>query len=103
MAEKATDKPSKEPFPGAYFVGLAITLGLLIVVVAVGAGMPPAVSGFLVALLLGLTINPKYAPGFLGAGVLATLLGFAGSEPQVAWGGLGLILACLVVWRFIKS
>jgi len=103
MAEKATGKPSKEPFPGAYFVGLVITLGLLIVVVAVGASMPPAVSGFLVAFLLGLTVNPKYAPGFLSAGVLAALLGFAGSEPQVAWGGLGLILSSLIVWRFIKS
>jgi hypothetical protein len=103
MAEKAKDKPSKEPFPGAYFVGLAITLGLLIVVVAVGAGMPPALSGFLVALLLGLTVNPKYALGFLSAGVLAALMGFAGSEPQVAWGGLGLILASLLVRRFVKS
>jgi hypothetical protein len=103
MAEKAKEKPSKEPFPGAYFVGLAITLGLLIVVVAVGAGMPPALSGFLVALLLGLTVNPKYALGFLSAGVLAALLGFAGNEPQVAWGGLGLILASLVVRRFVKS
>jgi len=103
MAEKAKEKPSKEPFPGAYFVGLAITLGLLIVVVAVGAGMPPALSGFLVALLLGLTVNPKYALGFLSVGVLAALLGFAGNEPQVAWGGLGLILASLVVRRFVKS
>ncbi len=101
--EKAKEKQSKEPFPGAYFVGLAITLALLIVVVAVGAGLPPAISGFLVALLLGLTVNPKYALGFLSAGVLAALLGFAGSEPQVAWGGLGLIFASLVVWRFIKT
>ncbi|MCX8089054.1 MAG: hypothetical protein ACK40N_05145 [Meiothermus ruber] len=100
---KVADKPSKEPFPGAYFIGLIITLGLLIVVVAVGAGMPPAISGFLVALLLGLTVNPKYALGFLSAGVLAALLGFAGQEPQVAWGGLGLILSSLIVWRFIKS
>lgn len=103
MANKATEKPSKEPFPGAYFLGLVITLGLLIVVVAVGAGMPPATSGFLVALILGLTVNPKYALGFLSAGVLATLLGFAGQEPQVAWGGLGLVLSSLVVRRFIKS
>lgn len=103
MAHKATEKHSKEPFPGAYFVGLAVTLGLLIVVVAVGAGMPPATSGFLVALLLGLTVNPKYALGFLSAGVLATLLGFAGQEPQVAWGGLGLVLSSLMVRRFIKS
>ncbi len=103
MADKAKDKPNKEPFPGAYFLGLIITLGLLILVVAVGASLPPALSGFLVALLLGLTVNPKYAPGFLSAGVLATLLGFAGQEPQVAWGGIGLILSSLIVWRFIKS
>ncbi|GIW24698.1 hypothetical protein [Meiothermus sp.] len=103
MAEKAKEKAHKEPFPGAYFVGLVITLVLLIGVVAVGAGLPPALSGFLVALLLGLTVNPKYAIGFLCAGVFSALLGFAGSEPQVAWGGLGLILSSLVVWRFVKS
>ncbi len=103
MAEKAKEKPNKEPFPGAYFLGLAITLALLVIVVAVGAGLDPAVSGFLVALLLGLTVNPKYALGFLCAGVLAAVLGFAGNEPQVAWGGLGLILSSLAVWRFIKS
>lgn len=103
MADKAKDKPNKEPFPGAYFLGLIITLALLVAVVAIGASLPPALSGFLVALLLGLTVNPKYALGFLSAGVLATLLGFAGQEPQVAWGGIGLILSSLVVWRFIKS
>ncbi|MCS7058418.1 MAG: hypothetical protein NZ849_11250 [Meiothermus sp.] len=101
--EKSKEKPSKEPFPGAYFVGLVITLGLLVLVVAVGAGLSPAFSGFLVALTLGLTVNPKYALGFLSAGVFAALMGFAGNEPQVAWGGLGLILASLVVWRFVKS
>lgn len=103
MAEKAKEKPSKEPFPGAYFIGLVITLALLIAVVAVGAGLPPALSGFLVALLLGLTVNPRYALGFLSAGVFSALLGFAGSEPQVAWGGVGLIIASLLVWRFIKT
>ncbi|MCS7068623.1 MAG: hypothetical protein N2Z75_03865 [Meiothermus sp.] len=103
MAEKAKEKPNKEPFSGAYFIGLVITLGLLVVVVAVGAGLPPALSGFLVALLLGVTVNPKYALGFLSAGVFSALLGFAGSEPQVAWGGLGLIISSLVVWRFIKA
>lgn len=103
MAEKAKAKTNKEPFPGAYFVGLIITLALLIVIVVVGAGLPPAVSGFFVALLLGLTVSPKYAFGFLSAGVFAAVLGFAGSEPQVAWGGLGLILASLIVRRYIKS
>ncbi len=103
MAEKSKAKPSKEPFPGAYFVGLFITLALLVGVVAVGAGMAPALSGFLVAGLLGLTVNPKYALGFLCAGVLAAALGFAGNEPQVAWGGVGLGVSSLVVWRFVKS
>ncbi|WP_337867266.1 hypothetical protein [Meiothermus sp.] len=103
MAEKATEKPNKEPFPGAYLLGLVITLALLIVIVAVGAGLPPAISGLLVSVLLGLTVNPKYALGFLSAGVLAAVLGLAGSEPQVAWGGIGLILSSLIVWRFIKS
>ncbi|MDX2007015.1 MAG: hypothetical protein SFU83_17395 [Meiothermus sp.] len=96
------EKTRKEPFPGAYVVGLVITLALLVGIVVVGAGLPPAVSGFLVALILGVTVNPKYALGFLSAGVLAALLGFAGSEPQVAWGGLGLIVSSLIVWRFIK-
>jgi hypothetical protein len=103
MAEKAKAKTNKEPFSGAYFIGLMITLAVLIVIVVVGAGLPPAVSGFSVALLLGLTVNPRYAMGFLSAGVFAALLGFAGSEPQVAWGGLGLILASLIVRRYIKS
>ncbi|GFP38292.1 hypothetical protein HKBW3S44_01973, partial [Candidatus Hakubella thermalkaliphila] len=44
MAKKAKAKPSKEPFPGAYFIGLMITLALLTVIVVVGAGLPPAVS-----------------------------------------------------------
>ena len=97
------EKSIKEPFPGAYVVGLIITLGLLVGMVVVGAGLPPAISGFVVALLLGLTVNPKYALGFLIASTLSIVLGFAGNEPQVAWGGIGLLLASLVVWRFVKS
>lgn len=96
-------KVNKEPFAGAYFVGLVITIALLIVVVAVGAGLPAAISGFLVALLLGLTVNPKYALGFLGAGIFAAVLGFLGNEPQAAWGGVGLLISSLVVWRFVRS
>ncbi|ADH63251.1 conserved hypothetical protein [Allomeiothermus silvanus DSM 9946] len=96
-------KPNKEPFAGAYFVGLAITLAILIGVVAVGAGMPPAVSGFVVAFGLGLTVSPKYARWFLIAGIFSALMGFLGSEEQVAWGGIGLVLSQLIVWRFIKS
>jgi len=103
MADQPKEKPNKEPFAGAYFVGLVVTIGLLVAVVAVGAGLPPAISGFSVAFLLGITVNPKYAIGFLCAGVLAALLGFSGTEPQVAWGGIGLILSSLVVWRFVKS
>ncbi|WP_299432810.1 hypothetical protein [uncultured Meiothermus sp.] len=103
MAEKAKEKTNKEPFPGAYVVGLVITLALLITMVAFAAGLPPAISGFLVAGLLGLTVHPRYAIGFLSAGVFAAILGFAGSEPQVAWGGIGLILASLVVRLFVKG
>lgn len=97
------EKPNKEPFGGAYFVGLLITIALLVLIVAFGAGLPPAISGFGVTLLLGLTVNPKYALGFLLAGVAAAVLGFLGSEPQVAWGGVGLVVSSLIVWRFIKS
>ncbi len=103
MASDSKEKGNKEPFAGAYIVGLVITIGLLIAMVAFGAGLPSAVSGFGVALLLGLTVNPKYALGFLSGGVLAAVLGFAGNEPQVAWGGLGLIISSLIVWRFIKA
>ena len=97
------EKSIKEPFPGAYVVGLVITLGLLVGMVVVGAGLPPAISGFIVALLLGLTVNPRYALGFLIASIVSIALGFAGNEPQVAWGGVGLLVASLVVWRFVKS
>lgn len=100
---ESKEKAIKEPFPGAYVVGLVITLGLLIGMVVIGAGLPPAISGFVVALLLGLTVNPKYALGFLIAAIVSIVLGFAGNEPQVAWGGIGLLLASLVVWRFVKS
>ncbi|RIH88833.1 hypothetical protein [Calidithermus roseus] len=100
---ESKEKASKEPFPGAYIVGLVITLALLIGVVLVGSSLSPATSGFLVALGLGLTVNPKYALWFLAAGVFCTLMGFAGSEPQIAWGGVGLILSQLVVKLFIKS
>jgi hypothetical protein len=100
---ESKERVNKEPFPGAYLVGLVITLGLLIGVVLVGSSLPPAASGFGVALGLGLTVNPKYASWFLAAGVFCALMGFAGNEPQIAWGGVGLILSQLVVKRFIKS
>ncbi|MER3480331.1 MAG: hypothetical protein C4327_07585 [Meiothermus sp.] len=96
-------KPNKEPFAGAYFLGLAITLAIFIGVVAVGAGLPPAVSGFVVAFGLGLTVNPRYVRWFLIAGGFAALMGSIGGEEQVAWGGIGLILSQLIVGRFIRS
>jgi hypothetical protein len=30
-------------------------------------------------------------------------MGFLGREPQVAWGGVGLLLSQLVVARFVKA
>ncbi|MER3443407.1 MAG: hypothetical protein C4333_04510 [Meiothermus sp.] len=100
---ESKERVNKEPFPGAYLVGLVITLGLLIGVVLVGSTLSPAASGFLVALGLGLTVNPKYATWFLAAGVFCALMGFAGSEPQIAWGGIALVISQAVVKRFIKS
>ncbi len=95
-------KPNREPFPGAYWVGLLITLGLLLSVVLVGSTLSPALAGLLVALALGLTVNPVYARWFLLAGLACAVLGFLGADPQVAWGGLGLIASQLVVLRWIK-
>ena len=90
-------KRVKEPFPGAYFLGLAITLLLLYLVLAVGASLPPAVAGFGVAFLLGITVNPRYAPYFLAVGLLSIPLGFAAGELLVGWGGVGLALAELIL------
>ncbi|AEB12231.1 hypothetical protein [Marinithermus hydrothermalis] len=92
----------REPFPGAYTAGLLITVSLLVLLVVVGSALPPAAAGFLIASLLGLTVNPKYAPLFLIAGVVSSALGFAGQEPLVAWGGVGLALASGVVWRWVR-
>lgn len=100
---ESKERVNKEPFPGAYLVGLVVTLGLLIGVVLVGSTLSPAASGFLVALGLGLTVNPKYATWFLAAGVFCALMGFAGSEPQIAWGGVALVISQVVVKLFIKS
>ncbi len=90
-------KRVKEPFPGAYFLGLAITLLLLYLVLAVGSSLPPAVAGFGVAFLLGITVNPRYAPYFLAVGLFSIPLGFAAGELQVGWGGVGLTLAELIL------
>ncbi len=90
-------KRVREPFPGAYFLGLAITLFAMYVVLAIGSSLPPGVAGFLVAFLLGLTVNPKYAPYFLLIGLISIPLGFAAQEEQVGWGGVGLTLAELLL------
>lgn len=86
-------KQAKEPFPGAYYVGAAITFALLLAVVVVGSSAEPGLAGFVVAFGLGLTVNPQYSPYFYLAGVFSLLFGFAGGEPQVAWGGVGLVLS----------
>ncbi len=93
-------KRVREPFPGAYFLGLAITLLVMYLVLAVGSSLPPGPAGFLVAFLLGLTVNPKYAPYFLIIGLISIPLGFAAGEAQVGWGGVGLTLAeiLLLYW-----
>ncbi len=96
-------KRVKEPFPGAYFLGLAITLLLLYLVLAVGSSLPPGLAGFGVAFLLGLTVNPKYAPYFLAVGLVSVPLGFAADEAQVAWGGVGLSLAELLLLLWARS
>ncbi len=95
-------KRVKEPFPGAYFLGLAITLLLLYLVLAVGSSLPPAVAGFGVAFLLGITVNPRYAPYFLAVGLASIPLGFAAGELQVGWGGVGLALAELILLLFAR-
>lgn len=95
-------KPNREPFPGAYWVGLLITLGLLLLVVLIGSTLDPGLAGLLVALALGVTVNPIYARWFLLAGLACAVLGFLGSDPQVAWGGVGLIASQLVVMRWGK-
>ncbi|MGQ9692306.1 MAG: hypothetical protein ACUVQC_02360 [Thermaceae bacterium] len=92
----------KEPFPGAYYVAGGLTLGLMLLFIALGASLPPGVAGFLVAFVLGLTVSPRYVPFFLGAGAFSAAMGFLGEEPQVAWGGVGLIFSQLLVRRFIR-
>lgn len=96
-------KRIKEPFPGAYFLGLAITLLLLYLVLAVGSSLPPGLAGFGVAFFLGLTVNPRYIPFFLVVGLLSIPLGFAADEPQVAWGGVGLSLAELLLFLWTRN
>ncbi|WP_022798477.1 hypothetical protein [Thermus islandicus] len=100
---KDARKRRKEPFPGAYYLAGAITIALMLLFLALGANLPPGVAGFLVAFVLGLTVNPRYAPFFLLAGVFSAAMGFLGREPQVAWGGVALALSSLLVVRFVKD
>ncbi|HGY09396.1 MAG TPA: hypothetical protein ENK37_04990 [Oceanithermus profundus] len=93
------DKSAKrEPFPGAYYVGLIITLALLLLMIVIASALPPGPAGAFFAFVLGLTVNPKYAPAFATAGLIAAVLGFAGREPMVAWGGVALVLAQALVY-----
>lgn len=104
MAEaKDARKKRKEPFPGAYYLAGAITIALMLLFLALGASLPPGVAGFLAAFVLGLTVNPKYVPFFLVAGIFSAAMGFLGREPQVAWGGVALALSQLLVKRFVKD
>ncbi|TBH20227.1 hypothetical protein [Thermus thermamylovorans] len=98
---KDARKRRKEPFPGAYYLAGAITLFLMLLFLALGASLPSGVAGFLVAFVLGLTVNPRYVPFFLVAGVFAAVMGFLGREPQVAWGGVALALSQVLVRRFV--
>ena len=96
-------KRVREPFPGANALGLILTLIAMYIVLAVGASLPPGAAGFLVAFLLGLTVNPKYAPYFLVVGLVSIPLGFAAQEEQVGWGGVGLTLAELLLLYWHRS
>ncbi|MFN4232896.1 hypothetical protein [Thermus sp.] len=96
---KSTPKKPKEPFPGAYYLAGAITIALMLFFMVLGATLPPGIAGFLVAFVLGLTVNPKYVPFFLAAGILSAAMGFLGQEPQVAWGGVALALSQVLVKR----
>lgn len=97
---KSTPKKPKEPFPGAYYLAGAITIALMLFFMVLGATLPPGIAGFLVAFVLGLTVNPRYVPFFLLAGVFSAVMGFLGQEPQVAWGGVALTLSQVLVKRF---
>lgn len=88
----------KEPFPGAYYVGLLITLTVLLVMIVIASALPPGPAGAFFAFLLGITVNPKYAPWFALVGLLGAVLGFAADEPMVAWGGTALVVSQAIVY-----
>ena len=92
----------KEPFPGAYYVGLAVTLALLLLMIVVASALPPGPAGAFFAFVLGLTTNPKYAPWFALVGAVGAVLGFAAGEPMVAWGGVALIVSQAIVYSWSR-
>jgi len=88
----------KEPFPGAYYAGLFITISVLLMLVIFTSAMPPGLAGATFAFFLGLTVNPKYIIWYSLLGIFAAIMGFAGHEPIVAWGGLGLLASQALVY-----
>jgi len=93
----------KEPFPGAYYAGLFITIAVLMLLVIVTSALPPGPAGALFAFALGLTVSPKYVPWFAALGVFSAIMGFAGRDPMVAWGGLGLLAAQAIVYYWNRK
>ncbi len=91
-------RTNKEPFAGAYYAAAFITIALLLLLIVITSAMPPGVAGFIFASVLGLVVNPKYAPWFFATGVLSSIMGFIGHEPTVAWGGIGLALSQIAVY-----
>ncbi len=92
-----------EPFSGAYFLGLVITIAVGLALVTFGSIAPPLIGGLVVAFLLGLTVTPQYARWFLVAGLFSAVMGFMAGETLVAWGGVGIVISSLVVWLRVKS
>jgi len=88
----------KEPFPGAYYAGLFITIAILLFLIIITSSMPPGPAGATFTFVLGLTVSPKYVPWFSLIGAFAAVMGFAGHEPMVAWGGLGLLASQALVY-----
>ncbi|WP_457638128.1 hypothetical protein [Oceanithermus sp.] len=93
----------KEPFPGAYYLGLIITVSVLMLLVVITSALPPGAAGATFAFFLGLTVSPRYVPWFALLGVFAAFMGFAGREPMVAWGGIGLVVSQAVVYYWNRQ
>jgi len=95
-------KRRKEPFPGAYFLGLVLTLFALYLVLLLASALPPFWAGAVGAFLLGLTANPRYAAIFLVIALVSVGLGYLAEEPMVTGGGLGLSVAELLLLAFVR-